>query len=327
MDKTHCCPGCGSSHFREYAALLAPFIAKWANIHPAPKVCDVARCDRCDLIYFRQRYSGDEMNRLYASYRSPAYLSARRKHEPWYTQKMNGANLRLSVVMNRRNGLMAYLRPFLSLLPGDCAMVDVGGDAGQFIPQELGFSNYVIEVSDRQVVPGVTRLVSPDRLPRHERLLVVVSHVLEHLPDPAGFLRENLDILASRCRECYVYLEVPFERFNISPMAAASWYRRYLMFCQVMALWPFFLALDFASLAVRGLLGWIGPPFFLKLHEHINFFDRLSLEALAERSGISVQSVQIDRTSSLLTQQGVIRLFGQVPSVSSSLLSIKGPVD
>jgi hypothetical protein len=99
------------------------------------------------------------------------------------------------------------------------------------------------------------------------------------------------------------------------------------MFCQVMALWPFFLALDFASLAVRGLLGWIGPPFFLKLHEHINFFDRLSLEALAERSGISVQSVQIDRTSSLLTQQGVIRLFGQVPSVSSSLLSIKGPVD
>jgi hypothetical protein len=327
MEKTHCCPGCGSAHFREYAAVLSPFIAKWARIQPLPKVCDVARCEKCDLIYFRQRYSGDEMNRLYSSYRSPAYLSIRRKYEPWYTQKMNDANLQPSVITDRRNGLMDYLRPFLSLMPGDCAVVDVGGDAGQFIPQELGVANYVIEVSDRQAVACVTRLGSPDQLPRHERLLVIVSHVLEHLPDPAGFLRENLDILASRCRECYVYLEVPFERFNISPMAATSWYRRYLIFCKEIALWPLFLALDFVSLAVRGSLGWIGPPFFLKLHEHINFFDRPSLKALAERSGIAVQSVQIDRISSLPTQQGVIRLFGQVTPVSSSSLLIKGPVD
>ncbi len=307
--------------------MLAPFIAKWASIQPLPKVCDALRCEKCDLIYFRQRYSGDEMDRLYSSYRSPAYLSVRRKYEPWYTRKINDANLQPSVIRDRRNGLMDYLRPFLSLMPGDCAVVDVGGDAGQFIPQELGFANYVIEVSNRQAVPGVIRLGSPDQLPRHERLLVIVSHVLEHLPDPTGFLRENLDILASRCRECYVYLEVPLERFKISPMAATSWYRRYLMFCQGMALRPLFLALDFMSLAVRMLLGWTGPPFFLKLHEHINFFDQLSLKALAERSGITVQAVQADRMSGLLTQQGVIRLFGQMPPVSSSSLSIKGPVD
>lgn len=78
------------------------------------------------------------------------------------------------------------------------SVLDVGGDRGQFIP--LGSKRIVLDVSDRQLAPGVQRVSQVDDLNHWD--LVISAHLLEHVTNPVSVVKTyaNAD---------YVYLEVP----------------------------------------------------------------------------------------------------------------------
>ena len=184
------CPVCGAPTPPGSASLLAPFIIERVAPEPRPLHCELRECRECGLRFFRQRYSQLEMNRLYSGYRSAHYLCRRRVYEPWYTARVNAVNDQPSVFHERRRLLGHYVRSYLPLHVSDVTCVDIGGDAGQLIPLSLGARRYVIDVSDRPVHPGVTRLDSLKDLPDQETVLLMISHVLEHIPDPLEFLQD-----------------------------------------------------------------------------------------------------------------------------------------
>lgn len=91
----------------------------------------------CGHRFFRERYSNKELTQLYGGYREDAYLKARQRWEPWYSARLNGAGLDPQVIAGRQNQLRELLRQVGWRQGERRVVVDVGGDAGQFIPLDL----------------------------------------------------------------------------------------------------------------------------------------------------------------------------------------------
>ncbi|HEY1099821.1 MAG TPA: methyltransferase domain-containing protein [Myxococcota bacterium] len=165
------------------------------------------------------------------------------------------------------------------------AIVDFGGDRGQFIPRSFGARRFVYEVSDAEPVDGVTRIVTPGA----ERFdLVMHTNVLEHDTAPrAAFSRFTNDWVAPGA---LLYLEVPYEQYDLAfvptsgPMRVAyeHWLRTV---CRLPALYKL---VDFYSTAARIKLGVVPPGGFFKKHEHINFFTADAVRALVDSGGYDI---------------------------------------
>jgi hypothetical protein len=234
------------------------------------------------------------------------------KHEPWYSEKINSANLDSTIIKKRKEGLTRFLSPFLISDVNQVTIADVGGDAGQFIPLELARHSFVVEASEQLPVAGVTRVHAISDIP-YPINVVICAHVLEHIPSPVEFIA---DISRSNnlSSDCLFYIEVPLERFRIAALLQHSMYRKYLD--SVLALHWMVIGLDFLSTLSRSYLGIIFPPLLVKLHEHINFYTLQSLRSLLEASGLEVISETQEKGSYLSTHQGVIRLLAKKGSRS-----------
>ena len=161
MRTARVCPVCGDERGRRHGAVLAPFIRTWVRPGIDRRDLMFRICACCGLGFFEQRFEPQEMERLYGRYRSSAYLECRRAVEPWYSAALNAANLSPAVIAARRSQLDRFLRQTLPAPAGvDRLIVDLGGDAGQFIPQDLAAGSYVLESSDQDPWPGLTRIVS-----------------------------------------------------------------------------------------------------------------------------------------------------------------------
>jgi hypothetical protein len=280
MNRVSRCACCGGEALRRWPALVAPFIAEYVLRAP-PETCALLECERCGFRFFDRTYDEDELHRLYAHYRGRAYFESRHRHEPWYTERFNaGFGHDARYIEARRSQIHDVV--------GRCAelatlrtVLDYGGDSGQIIPAEIGREKrHVYDLSDAAPVEGVVKVTNERDLARYD--LVILTGVLEHSSDPEALLRR----VAGFSRGL-LYIEVPHERFDVTMLGRGRAYERYL---RGLVRHPRLLRwVDFYASAFRVKLGVLPPLGFVKLHEHIGFFDERSLSSLVARAGLRMK--------------------------------------
>jgi hypothetical protein len=268
---THC-PCCDGADLTRSPAVLMPFIAfrtfGWTPVEITPEwgmrslragmaypLCNSMQCQACGLLFLDIRFSDEEMARLYADYRGEAYTEQRERFEPGYA----ALNAAIQVHTPDTSDAERFLAPHVKPAP---RVLDWGGDSGENTPFRATASQVdVYDLSDVPLVSGVRR-VTRDAIAPASYDLVVLSHVLEHVPEPEAVVRPAATALQASGA---LYVEVPYE-----PVIAAAPRSR-----------------DLAPLKRH----W---------HEHVNFYTEDSLRALLGRCGLEVLEVETRAFSSLV---------------------------
>jgi hypothetical protein len=268
------CPCCASKSLKEWPAIVAPFIARYAcGIDPI--ACRLCECGSCTFRFFDSRLTDSEIGALYAGYRGPAYFESRHRHEFWYSASVNaGIGNDSAEIASRKQNLAKLLSERSEAIR---SVLDYGGDRGQFIPDHLGTERYVYEISHATPVPGVSRIESVEG---RQFDLVMLAHVLEHCSEPLRVVDE-LKRLANE-RTIY-YLEVPYERPSLRLAPRGRLQELYLD--ALLHAGPLLTVVDFYSTVCRVRFDCNLPFGLQKCSEHLNFFNERSLHALLERGG------------------------------------------
>jgi 2-polyprenyl-3-methyl-5-hydroxy-6-metoxy-1,4-benzoquinol methylase len=178
----------------------------------------LARCERCGLLYQNPRVRRDQLDRLYpADYpphaRDPELgrvLRDRSAAVRWVLARRLGyAHLAADGVAPRvRLGARLRQRRVVKNFPpwiGGGRLLDVGCASGQFLTQMAAVGWRVSGIEFDHEAAAKARTVTPDvlvgdpaqlTLPRAAFDVVTAFHVVEHLPDPAGAVRNMLTWLA-----------------------------------------------------------------------------------------------------------------------------------
>ncbi|MBI3072318.1 MAG: methyltransferase domain-containing protein [Deltaproteobacteria bacterium] len=279
------CPCCESPAPQTWPALVSPFIAEYVLQSPV-SLCWLCECPSCGFRFFDHRYNETELARLYGKYRGPEYFQVRHKHEFWYTRRHNETHSAdQTCAKARQQFLEAYLTLHLDT-SGLGRILDYGGDRGQLIPSGMGTERHVFEVSDTEPVPGVRKISRETDLEPGSYDLVVLSHVLEHVPKPVPMLATLRDLLRPGSA---LYVEVPWERYSLRFTGATNYLRRLTQHPGLLR------AADFYATAFRTTFGFIPPLGFPKLHEHINFFTPESLDRACRRAGLCLTTCEQKR--------------------------------
>jgi len=290
VDRIEKCPVCETQVSRGWPALVAPFIADFV-LHVPVQRCRLLECDRCRLRFFAERFTSDELASLYTGYRGDKYFRSRHRHEPWYTEEYNRwIGNDIDRTRGRREALKAFLHESGASGPLR-EILDYGGDGGQLIPQEMAERAYVFDISGVSPVAGVHGIANEESLQPGGYDLTLISHVLEHAPEPIELLEKTRRL----AREGgLLYVEVPMERPWMGFVGRGFMMAAYL---DLFRRSPILLrCVDFYSSGFRVKAGFVPPFGFSKLHEHINFFSAESLKLAVERSGYEVLRVALTST-------------------------------
>lgn len=258
------CVCCGGEALSRSPAVLMPFVAHrvfgWEPVAITPAwglrtiptglaypLCNSLQCGDCGLVFLDIRFDDDEMAALYRGYRDTAYAEQRDRFEPGYLA--HNADILASPA--RPGPMEAFLAP---LLPARPSVLDWGGDTGLHTPFRTGGGDvWVHDISGQPLVDGVRR-IGADDLPAQSYDLVVLSHVLEHMPRPSATLDEIRTVMSP---ETILYVEVPLEALIARNPAART--------------------------LVKHKKHW---------HEHVNFFTETAMRRLLARSGMRVVEFQ-----------------------------------
>lgn len=257
------CVCCGARELSKSPAVLMPFVAKrvfdwdvvevtadWGlrDLRPgtAYAVCNSLHCDSCGLVFLDLRFADEEMQRLYHNYRDETYARQRDALEPGYAQR--------NTTLLQGGGYSAQVEAFLApLMALPRTVLDWGGDTGVNTPFAGRLeAHHIFDISERPLIDGARR-VDGHSLREGGYDLVVLSQVLEHVPEPLPLLEQIVKVLRS---DSLLYIEVPFEA-HMRKVAAGS------------ASW-------------RDKRHW---------HEHVNFFSEQSLRHLLARAGLAVEKL------------------------------------
>ena len=283
MYRIDCCPCCRSIDLASLPAVVAPFLARYAVGAP-PSRCALLECRNCDFRFFDSRLAADEIARLYSGYRGEEYFRARHRCEFWYTRKFNaGIGHDPQAIAARRQCVETLIRAHVDPQSVQ-SVLDYGGDEGQFIPESLGKEKYVFELSDAVPIRGVTKIESEERLRGRRFDLVMLCQVLEHCSDPCETLQAVRKLSGGTPALCYV--EIPYERVDLRFAGRSRLYQRYLG--ALLRLPPALTLVDFYSTLFRVRQNVVPRLGIIKCHEHLNFFNEKSLDALLRRAGFEV---------------------------------------
>ena len=209
--ETVACPLCG-------ARAYSPLYRQRDLSLGVPGEFTLSRCDACGLLYQNPRVRGDALDRAYpanyaAHVREPELSRTLRDLGPpvrWLLARRLGyrhLDTRGIAARDKARALLASHR-ILKAFPrwrGNGRLVDVGCASGKFLRQmhAVGWDVAGIEIDAdaaaraRAVTPSIV-VGDPATvtLPAASVDLVTAFHVLEHLPDPLGALRNMLGWLA-----------------------------------------------------------------------------------------------------------------------------------
>lgn len=305
IDKCFCC---GSKELTLYPALVSPFLASYV-LHRTSDECELAECRQCGCRFFTLRLTDSEAGVLYSDYRGEAYLRARHGVEFWYTEAFNNAGLDPAVIEGRTRIIESQLAAHIDVSTLQ-DVLDFGGDRGQTIPAAVGRTKFVYDLSGVEPVPGVSRIADVTELNARKFDLVLLNAVLEHCSEPSQVLAQLRPL--ARSGQSLFYVEVPFERPNLTCVGRSNLYRGYL---RTLARWQRALLLvDFCSSALRVRLGFVPPLGFVKLHEHINFFSQEALRSLMTSNGFKVLSCE--RASFAMQKMGRTEVLACVATLA-----------
>ena len=266
------CPCCAGTDLARSPAVLMPLVANrafgWTPVEILPEwgfrhlkagmaypLCNSMQCQACGLLFLDIRFDDEEMARLYSDFRSDAYARQRDAFEPGYAALNAAIQVYVPDTSDADRGLAGLGKRAPRVLYW-------GGIGGKYTPfRETASQVDIYDLSDEPPIPGVRR-VSLEQAAANRYDLVVMSHVLEHVPYPETVVRPALDCLD---RDGALYVEVPFE-----PVVAAAPRAR--------------------DLATRKR-HW---------HEHINFFTEDAMRALLERCGAQVVGAETRAFDSLV---------------------------
>jgi SAM-dependent methyltransferase len=292
------CPICGTEAQAIAHGLVAPFISTLSSL-PLGEQTTLRVCHSCDLVFFDSRYGDEELASLYGDYRGSQYLALRHRWEPWYSRNVNDACAPDADLVSERHAFMMRILDDANMNHQLACVVDFGGDEGQFFPRIPIERRVVCDLSKRELPAGIEHIATMSELGDVKPDLVIVAHVLEHLPDPAGPLREIRRAIGD---EGIIYVEVPLDRFRVSPFHASVRYQRYLQRLVRHRL-PF-VGSDFVSGLSRHLRSSVPMFGVIKQSEHINYFSERSLKAVLAASGF----IEVSQSSNPNLRVGGLRI-------------------
>lgn len=268
------CVYCGSNALVKSPAIIAPFVAHRALGYAPTEITedwglrDISRgeaharsnttmCQVCYGLFMDLRFGNEEMNSLYADYRGERYTALRDQYEPGYRQRNECLN-----AQSHRAAVEALLRNQVDEHP---RILDWGGDDGRNTPfREVASLCHVVDISGKGTIPGVRTVTAETALSGHYDL-IILSHILEHLPEPIGLLDSLHPLIRQGSK---LYIELPFEK----------------------------IMQTLGSLPPESR----NPSIKRHWHEHINFYSPAALKQLVERSGLTIllQTERIDSQDS-----------------------------
>lgn len=285
--KTFPCRNCGSeAKFVSYG-VVAPWIAEKSQIRD--NSVNLFYCCECEFIFFDRGYSEDEMFNIYHDYRSGEYWKVRFRWEPWLRfGKANELSILGSItqILRKQFFYEVIAKSGIDLEKVD-GVIDYGGDLGQFIPYEIAGIRVVVDKSvDQPYTNNDVHFINSLKTSNFGRVdLIMACHVLEHISD---FNMVLLEILENLNDGGYLYLEVPVDKFEVTQFHSSGIYKSFLNLLQSRK--TLFMFFDFITGLSRTL--WSKIPSFgiVKQSEHVSYFNRKSLEKLAEKLNLKTLS-------------------------------------
>jgi hypothetical protein len=212
------------------------------------------------------------MANIYSNYREKKYLDIRGKWEPWYNHDYNSNHDSQNWILERKKLIASFLSKSMNVTPN--SILDVGGDRGQYIPDFPESKKYVLEMSNKNPVSGVTRLTSLESEQKFN--LILYSHVLEHVADPILEINKLLDFLEPNG---YLYIEIPFGVPQISSQRKSRIRFLYTLVCS-------FNPKAWAKFTTPATGRSDSARFILKQSEHLTFFNSSTLESISMTLGM-----------------------------------------
>jgi hypothetical protein len=283
--KRDVCPVCeGSKKSRLNFALIAPWIRELTG---TPKLfSSLYICSNCSLGWSDICYTSSELNSLYSNYREENYFYIRNKWESSYSRELNGGlNFDTTFHQTRKDFMTSLLD---QEVPGFTSqskvIVDIGGGHGAVMPDWESISHkFLVEVSTAIPTTSIHKISSISEIP--ESLspdLVMACGLLEHLNHPKAFVQGlMLEINSLKpTHDILFYFEVP----NGLPKKRSSLLFLFAAFFSLFSFsWRFIDKLEFFKTS----------RFFpIRIAEHIQFFNELSLKILIEKSGLDVLAIK-----------------------------------
>jgi hypothetical protein len=188
------CLACDGANTTQTPSSIAPFVAHRAGLDSTATM--TVHCTDCGCRFSSVRLDDKQNAALYAGYRGTEYTEQRESFEPGYT---------------KRDAVLDVPRDYLdqvdALILGTGVQVrnvlDVGGSSGHNTPLRFA-SRTIYDLASR---PG-QRAADFHLETQWLYDVVVLSHVLEHVPNPRAMVRECRAYLNDRG---VIYAEVPDE--------------------------------------------------------------------------------------------------------------------
>jgi len=289
------CPYCGNidpKYIRFLAhGVVAPWIIDLLNKNPRfPQFTKLLNCKKCHLKFFSLRYEPKEMEVIYGNYRGDQYFYTRNKWEPWYSRKLND-KYKSSLGVKQRKYQMEELCKDIAEIENKGinleAVLDYGGDLGQFFPDQAK-RKILVEYGGGHGRPtriGIERVRESEIATLFGSIdLVMATMVLEHVNDVSDLNKKFFKLIRPGG---YLLLEVPLDSFQVSGFHRTVLYKHFISL--LMRRKFLFILFDFLSGVFRNYFHKVPTFGIVKQSEHINYFEHRTFGDLT-RGGVHCDS-------------------------------------
>ena len=268
------CIICNSKKLIKIPGVIVPFLMHRMKIEGTDKT-DLNKCANCNFFFYSYRPSDQQMKDYYFDYWGESYQKDRETHEPYFTKEFckvfrSEDNSSFNFAESEKQRLLNTFKKLKIDINKIASVLDYGGYDGKNIniPEFQNLKKYVYDISGEEVLENITNVTnfSHEEL-REKSDLIICQHLLEHVSYPLNEMKKIFHMLK---KGGYFYFEIPqgnradtlFDTKRNIMSYLFWWYRKYLTKL-------FFKKND-----------------FYVMHEHINYFNKKSIEALCKKSGL-----------------------------------------